>query len=695
MNMAPTESVISSVSSGDRKSSPRLIDIISPKQPTSSGRTEYIPGNVPADVSHQPGEVFKPLFFTAVDPAVEEKPKRKKLVKKKKSSNRRAEKPAETVTLGALDGAPQSSQFIILTPDRERTEALQNSAPRSKKKSSTRRKPIEKEPEKEDKPKDFLPAAVPKDLSRNRNFPDHIDIASPVFNPSPKSNPRSNPKQPPPNSNPKSGDDSMPMSARKSVDPPRSSVKPKSSGTDSEQGEFYVNGRPVSASTVRKARSKSPRPGRDLISEVNRMNINDDGFNLDSAINEALKTSTQESIREAEENDEQIRARVLKSMQRPNDLRNAVETLVSKRREEIKAAKSSTKKPTAPTSTPGTKPTKVDVADEDPFIETVEEPDDKPAFVVHKKIPKKYRDEEEEGNNESETSEEENVKLPNAYRDRRDNEKLGPPDALGNRDRIYDPLGADRDLYEDYEFNGDGNPYEESSEDEDMMTIDEKKDEMIYRFKLVQESYPNIALPRITKKMKLARMVRHYDCVQDRLKLRIKTKNLRIFMVGGFLALQYGVKWLTGLDTSGFTQNQMKCIGIYTRFLREFGESDWSSIGENMPIWIRLPFAVGINFAIFMAAKYMFKATKKDHTAEFHRIYAEMTGDDSFNYLREKDTSVGLDEEDGEGGGGAGGIFGMIQKVMGMFGGGGGGENRPARGQAEGPSYVRRKDRQK
>ena len=233
------------------------------------------------------------------------------------------------------------------------------------------------------------------------------------------------------------------------------------------------------------------------------------------------------------------------------------------------------------------------------------------------------------------------------------------------------------------------------------MTIEERKDEMIYRFRLIQEAYPGIALPRITMKMKLAKMVRHYEFVESRLKLRSKTKNLRILLVFVFLAIQFGVKWLTGLNTAGFTANQMKCIRIYEKYLREFGESNWAAFGENTSIWIRLPFAIAVNFAIFIGAKYAMKYTKKDHTVEFQKLYSELTGDDSYTYLNADHTKTGLDA--GDEGGEGGGLFGMLQKVVGMFGGGEGGgsglmgmfggaqkEGRPARGATGGATYVRK-----
>jgi hypothetical protein len=439
--------------------------------------------------------------------------------------------------------------------------------------------------------------------------------------------------------------------------------------------------------------------------------------NLESAVHKALNMTRQKAVIDAKENDEPIRAAFLGSMNRPNDLSDAIDELVSMRRSEIRNAKESKiRESRVRESTkrrgknkPQTSKPAPSLDDEDPIIETMDE--DQYDDYIDSWVDEEHSDSIHRSFRRHEKNfimeQEDMVDLPNAMRKAKVGEKyaLGPADALGQRDNVYDPLNADVEFNPRNRIIGKDNPYEESDEDEDLMTIEERKDEMIYRFKLLQEAYPGIALPRITMRMKLSKMVRHYEFVESRLKLKTKTKNLRIVMVLAFLGMQFGVKWLTGLNTAGFTYNQMQCIGIYEKYLREFGESDWSAFGENTSIWIRLPFAMGINFAIFMAAKYAMKYTNKDHTAEFHKLYGELTGDDSYTYLNASNTAAGLDAGE-EGEGGAGGLFGMLQKLVGMFGGGAGGggglgglasmfgggsdnKDRPARGTTGGPTYVR------
>lgn len=282
------------------------------------------------------------------------------------------------------------------------------------------------------------------------------------------------------------------------------------------------------------------------------------------------------------------------------------------------------------------------------------------------------------------------VKLPRANRKAKAGD-LERPDALGQQDSIYDPLNADQPFGDEDDSIGD-DKYEESDEDDDKMTINEKKDEMLYRFKLVKEAYPNVALPRITKKMKLAKMVRHYDHVMSRIKLKIKTGNFKIFLVGGFLLMQFGLKKF-GLDSSGFALNQMYSMKRYEPFLRQFGESDFSSIGSDLPLMVRLPFFMAVNMGIFMVAKMIFKATGKDVTEQFYKLYAQLTGGDDYFYIKE-DGKAGLGG-DGEDGGEGGGVMGILKSFMGMFGGGMGGggsnEDAPKRGEATGATYKRRR----
>lgn len=296
---------------------------------------------------------------------------------------------------------------------------------------------------------------------------------------------------------------------------------------------------------------------------------------------------------------------------------------------------------------------------------------------------------------------EENVKLPKANRPPRPTDDPHVEDIrtgkkiLKQKDQVYDPLGMPEEPDdEDSESIGD-NVYEESSEDDDVkLTINEKKDEMFYRFKLVREAYPGISLPRITRKMKLAKMVRYYEHVMSRIKLKVKTNNFKIFLIIGFLVMQFAGKKL-GLNTEGFTVNQMTSMKRYERMLREFGESDWSSIGVDLPVTIRLPFFMLVNMGIFVIAKWIFQKTKKDYSVQFHKLYAQLTGGDDYVFLKDETGDAGMGAGDG-GEDGGGGIFGMLKPILSMFGGMGGGngggdnEEKPKRGEAAGPSYVRK-----
>lgn len=288
---------------------------------------------------------------------------------------------------------------------------------------------------------------------------------------------------------------------------------------------------------------------------------------------------------------------------------------------------------------------------------------------------------------------EENVKIPKGHRQPKSKERTTKPDALGQTESIYDPLGVGEGF--DEESSETDSDYEESSDDDEKLTIKEKKDEMIYRFRLIKEQYPMVALPRVTKKTKLSRMVKYYEHAMSRIKLKVKVTNYKVFLAIGFLAMQFGAKKLTGLDSAGFTANQMQSIHMYDKYLRELGEVDFGGIGSDWPVTVRLGIFMFVNLGIFLLAKFVFKKTGKDMTSEFHKLYAQLTGGDDYIYIKEKgEAAAGLDVGGtDEGGGGGGGLFGMLKSVMGLFGGGGGGdaETRPKRGESKGPSYLRRK----
>jgi len=305
-------------------------------------------------------------------------------------------------------------------------------------------------------------------------------------------------------------------------------------------------------------------------------------------------------------------------------------------------------------------------------------------------------DDDDEANADDDDGDEidKKTKLPPENRRMKKSDYLDNPDELGQRDYVYDPLNIGDEFKPDTDTESD-NVYEESSEDEAKLTIREKKDEMLYRFRLIKEAYPKISLPKIDKKMKLAKMVRLYENVMSRIKLKVKTNNLMIFLVVGFLLMQFLAKKL-GIDSAGFAVNQMYSMKRYERMLREFGESDWSGVGSELPVMIRLPIFMVINFGIFTIAKFAFKKTGKDYTAQFHKLYAQLTGGDDYSYIKDEggDAGLGAGTEGEEEGGG--GIFGMLKGLMGMFGGGmGGGDSKdedvPKRGQTKGPKLKRQR----
>ena len=495
-------------------------------------------------------------------------------------------------------------------------------------------------------------------------------------------------------------------------------------------------------------------PGNDFSPE--------DDEHLADAIKIALQDGKEQSIEEALESGHKIRATFLESMRRPNEFEQAVEILVSKRREKIRQSKrsyrssdrnnknrrsgsnrphkkktiSSRRKPkrvesekvkeeppsitsmvNAALKSEEPEKTKevldqqkinealdlLDDMSDDPLIETMDEED------LDEVVPEEPEKDNGGSNIVFEMDEipgfEDDVPLPNATKSRKGVRKiqLGLPDAIGQQEELYDPLGAE------IEFGTNGaigdDLYEESSEDEGKLTIEEKKDEMLYRFRLVKEAYPKIALPRITRRMKLAKMVRLYEHVMSRIKLKVKTNNYKIFLIGGFFIVQFLVGKI-GFDTSGYAVNQANSMRLYERMLREMGESDWNGFSVDLPVMVRLPLFMGVNMAIFLVAKWIFKKTGKDYSDEFHKLYSQLTGGDDYAYINENnDNGMG---EQGEGGlasilnmfkggdgeGGGKGIFGMLKSFMGMMGGGNN-EDKPKRGETGGPSYKRRGKRKK
>lgn len=434
---------------------------------------------------------------------------------------------------------------------------------------------------------------------------------------------------------------------------------------------------------------KEALEAKDKTKNVEKEFYPEDDETIKEAIKTALEESKKKSVQEALDQGLELNAEILKSLPRPNAFEEVVEALVSQRREKIRESKM---KPV----------TKVrSVEDEEPDIETMEELPSKAKIkmTIDDNLPPTTVENLKEKITETikvqtVKKDEEDVKLPPAYaKQKRAEIKTDAPSWAigGENDRAYDPLNLGGTVEDEQEYQGD-EMYEESSEDEDKLTIDEKKDEMMYRFRCVKEAYPTVALPRITKRMKLAKMVRLYEHVQSKIKLKVKTGNFKILMVGGFLIMQFlGNKF--GLDMHGFTVNQMYSINIYDRLLRELGEAEWASIGIEMPVMLRLPFFMLVNAGIFVVSKFIFKRTGKDLTVEFQKLYSQLVGNDDFAYIKADAGNKGMDhaEETDENDNGGGGLFGMLKSLLGMMGGGGEKKDRPKRGESTGPTTYKKK----
>lgn len=468
----------------------------------------------------------------------------------------------------------------------------------------------------------------------------------------------------------------------------------------------------------------------------------EDEAHLRQAIKTALSLNQEATVKEALENGYELNAEILKSLHRPEAMSEAIEALVSDRRERIREREKQTK-----IKSKSKIETKVERGDRKlkaaaqkvkskPVIDSDAEDDSDDEIVIKesseskkpkvkltmsdsspvkttlpgtsinvgmeevsvpvsattskpKTPPKSKKKESKRKEIPEEEDSEENVKLPKATRAATRDEIEQRKGEFGASDNLtYDPLGVGDEVGDNDSIDGD-NEFEESAEDENRLTIGEKKDDMLYRFRLVRQEYPGIALPRITKKMKLAKMVRLYEHVQSRIKLKVKTRNFKIFLIGGFLILQFAGKKF-GLDTSGFTVNQMNSMQMYEKYLRELGTSDWTSIGVDFPVTVRLPFFMLVNAGIFIISKMFFKKTGKDYSVQFYKLYAQLTGGDDYAYIRNEAGGVGMDAGEGAGDGGDG-IFGLLKSFLGMMGGGdGGGDAKPKRGEAKGPTYKKK-----
>jgi len=153
---------------------------------------------------------------------------------------------------------------------------------------------------------------------------------------------------------------------------------------------------------------------------------------------------------------------------------------------------------------------------------------------------------------------------------------------------------------------------------------EDKKRELIFKFKTLKKAYPESVsdIPEYTIHTDYKTMKSSYDeCVRN-LSLDSSVKGYKMYMVFGFMGIEYVFGSMLGFDMQGFCQHQVMNMHSYERLLIELGEKSYVPTGSSWPVELRLLGLILMNACIFILGRMMLKKTGVALTDMFTNISA-------------------------------------------------------------------------
>jgi len=148
-----------------------------------------------------------------------------------------------------------------------------------------------------------------------------------------------------------------------------------------------------------------------------------------------------------------------------------------------------------------------------------------------------------------------------------------------------------------------------NSPDENEVSDEDAKREILFKFDLLRKSYPVSSIPDYSIHTDLYVMQRSYkDCVR-RLSLDSSVESYKTYLVYGFMGCEFIFGNFLGFDMSGFTQQQIISMHSYEKLLIEIGEKSYIPTEDNWPVEVRLLFTIIMNAAFFIVSKMMMQKT--------------------------------------------------------------------------------------
>lgn len=138
---------------------------------------------------------------------------------------------------------------------------------------------------------------------------------------------------------------------------------------------------------------------------------------------------------------------------------------------------------------------------------------------------------------------------------------------------------------------------------------EDAKRELMFKFQLLQKSYPTSEIPEYTIHSDYHTMKKSYDMCVRRLSLDSSVEQYKTYLIGLFMGSEFIFGNFLGFDMQGFTQQQIINMHSYEKLLIELGEKSYVPSGSRWPVELRLLFLVLMNTAFFLISKALMKKT--------------------------------------------------------------------------------------
>jgi hypothetical protein len=172
---------------------------------------------------------------------------------------------------------------------------------------------------------------------------------------------------------------------------------------------------------------------------------------------------------------------------------------------------------------------------------------------------------------------------------------------------------------------------------EDAKDEDDKKRELLFKFKRLRKTYPKAEIPHFDMMSNHENMKRTYDSTMKNLAIDSTVETHKSYLMMGFMACEI-VLGKVGFDMEGYTQQQTLYMTKYEKLLIELGEKSYvpASISK-WPVEIRLMALVLFQTTIFIVSKNVAKKTN----VNLLQMYNSVNGAYEAQQTRYKSTSDG------------------------------------------------------